>query len=367
LAHAVGDQAHAQTSLQHPAAVHQWIHDELRRSNTKLQVSFDAYKVVKGGAEGRINADVELRNVVAILPGRTARQIYLTAHYDSLNRGARSDADAPGANDNGSGTVLLMEVARVLAESDISFDATIVFMATAAEEQGLVGARLHVARAKESGASIESVLNNDIVGGIRDDAGVVDSGTVRVYSAGPQHSRSRQLARFSREIAARYLPAHRLQLLARRERVARDGDQTAFSVENIAAIRFTEARENFSKQHTGADAIDGVSFPYLAQNTRMNAAVLAALALAPPAPTLAGVSVNLQSDVATLRWHSAEGAIRYRLYWREAWGPEWQHVIDLGDVTEYVARRTLVDESCFGVSAMGPGGEESPISAFVCD
>ena len=148
-------------------AARQWIFEELRRSSSRLQVSFDAYTVAK---DGRITRDVELRNVLAILPGRSVRRIYVTAHYDTVNIGGSGqiaantraagqtaadpqlranqdyNVDAPGANDNGSGTALTIELARVLATSGLEFDATIVFALWAGEEQGLVGSRAHLQR-----------------------------------------------------------------------------------------------------------------------------------------------------------------------------------------------------------------------------
>ena len=136
-------------------AAGQWIFDEMTRSSPKLQVSFDTYSVAP---QGRVTRPVDVRNVIAILPGRTERRVYVSAHYDSVNigtqiamnttAGAKSpqdlpdfnhDADAPGANDNGSGTALTMELARVFAESGITFDATLVFVCWAGEEQGLIG------------------------------------------------------------------------------------------------------------------------------------------------------------------------------------------------------------------------------------
>ena len=141
-------------------AARQWIFDELKRSSVRLQVSFDTHVIAP---QGRITAQTELRNVMAVLPGRTTRRIYITGHYDSLNLGAggqqalnaaggsnpqanaafNHDAEAPGANDDGSGTVLTMELARVFAESGLQFDATLVFMAWAGEEQGLMGSAAH--------------------------------------------------------------------------------------------------------------------------------------------------------------------------------------------------------------------------------
>ena len=161
-------------------AARQWIHDELTRSNSRLQVAFDSHQIPKGG---RVTRDVELRNVVAILPGRSARRIYVSGHYDTVNLGAQgqqglntgttareadANLDAPGANDDGSGTVLVMELARAFADSGIDFDATLVFITVAGEEQGLIGSRAHGKRAKETSIPIQAIFNNDIVGGARD-------------------------------------------------------------------------------------------------------------------------------------------------------------------------------------------------------
>src|SRR3954464_7088163 len=162
----------------------------------KLQVSFDVYQVVP---QGRITRDVELRNVMAVLPGRSPRRIYISGHYDTVarpggqgaaNTAAPSDPDArtvvpadpdapldnlaPGVNDDGSGTALTIELARVFSQSGINFDATLVFMCHAGEEQGLVGARLHAQRAVAEKIPIDAVLNNDIVGNDRGGNGIID-------------------------------------------------------------------------------------------------------------------------------------------------------------------------------------------------
>src|SRR5262249_48373515 len=179
-------------------AARQWIYDELKRTSPKLQVSFDTYQIPK---KGRITRDVELRNVMAILPGKSPRRIYVSGHYDSVSLGAggqqtgnsgagrgnvprpgaaaqatgeepapadaqaRPNQDynvaAPGDNDDGSGTVLSMELARVFAESGIEFDATLVFMAVAGEEQGLIGAGAHAKAAKAQNVPIQAWFNND--------------------------------------------------------------------------------------------------------------------------------------------------------------------------------------------------------------
>ncbi|MGH9145362.1 MAG: M20/M25/M40 family metallo-hydrolase, partial [Vicinamibacterales bacterium] len=280
-------------------AARQWIFDELSRSTPKLQVSLDTYRLAP---QGRVTRELELHNVMAILPGRSARRIYVTAHYDSLNipgqtaavvtpvppapgfsameqPGQDYDVDAPGADDNGSGTVLAMELARRFAESGIDFDATIVFMLLAGEEQGLVGSRAHARRITADGVVVEAVFNNDIVGGSRGGNGVVNSGSVRVYSEGPEDSMSRSLARYIRRVSAVYVPSHGIRLMARPDRFSRGSDHSSFNQFGYPAIVFRESNENLDRQHTASDTLDGVDFAYLTQNARVNAAAIAALAL----------------------------------------------------------------------------------------
>lgn len=365
-------------------AARQWIHDELERTSPKLQVSFDTHTIPEGG---RITREVELRNVLAVLPGKSPRRIYVSGHYDTVNLGERGqgginrggdrsgrpgpDADAPGANDDGSGTVLSMELARVFAESGIEFEATLVFMAVAGEEQGLVGSRAHAERMKEQGVPVQALFNNDIVGNSRGGNDLVDGSSVRVYSEGPEDSPSRALAQFARRIAARYVPSHRLRLLARRDRFRRGGDHSAFNDAGFAAIGFRESKENYSKQHNAHDTLDGVSFRYLAQNARANAAAMATLALAPPPPIVADESGTPTIDRrpsgydAHLSWRPSPGAAGYRIFWRDAWAPDWQHERYVGDVTEVVLRDINIDDHVFGVTAVGPGGHESTVSAYV--
>jgi Peptidase family M28 len=374
-------------------AARQWILDEMTRSSPVLEVSFDTYHLPKQGE--RITRDVELRNVVAILPGKSARRIYVSGHYDSLARRPKpaqpsgsdgeagrssgqsqfdwADADnfAPGANDDGSGTALTMELARVFGQSGIAFDATLVFIAFAGEEEGLVGAKAHAQRAEAAKLAIDAVFNNDIVGNPAGGNGIVDAESVRVFSEGPEDSASRQLARFIQRQAARYVPSHRVRLVARHDRFGRGGDHTAFNQHGYAGVRFTESNENYSRQHTVADTADGVSPEYLARNARVNAASVAVMALAPPAPMVLDDRGRPTLDRrpsgydARLRWQSAPGAAGYRVFWREAWTPDWQHQIDVGNVTEFVMKDVSIDDYVFGVSAIGPSGHESVVAAYV--
>lgn len=358
-------------------AARNWILQEMKGYSPRLQVSFDTYQVA---AAGRIAKDTEIRNVVAVLPGRSARRIYVGGHYDSFavledNRqnswGPDQDRLAPGANDDASGTALTMELARVFAQSGVEFDATLVFIAFAGEEQGLIGAALHAERAVKERWTIDAVYNNDMIGNSTGGNGVVDSWTVRVFSEGPEDSSSRQLARHIQRFAARYVPSHHVRLIAREDRFGRGGDHTPFNQQGFAAVRLSESKENYGRQHTIRDTPDGVNPAYLAQNARVNAASMATAALAPPSPNVLSergqpmLGRGTTGYDAHLRWQPSPGATGYRIFWREAWGPDWQHEMEVGNVTEAILSNLSIDDYIFGVAAIGPGGHESLVSAYI--
>ena len=371
-------------------AAREWILKEMQSYSPKLQVSFDSYQVLK---QGRINRDVELRNVMAVLPGKSPRRIYVSGHYDTVafaggqgntnaggTPGARStsadpeaplDNLAPGVNDDGSGTALAIELSRVFSQSGIDFDATLVFMAHVGEEQGLVGAWLHAKRAVEQKIPIQAIFNNDIVGNDKGGSGIVDGATIRVYSEGPEDSPSRSLARFVQRWGARYVPSHKVRPMSRPDRFGRGGDHSAYNQLGFAAVGFRESRENFTKQHDVRDTYDGLSLPYLAQNARVNAAAAATLALAPPPPSVVNergqptISRALSGYDANLTWQAAPGAVAYRIFWREAWGPDWQHELMVGNVTNVILPNIQIDDYVFGVAAIDAGGHESSVTAYV--
>lgn len=358
-------------------AARRWIAQQFQQASPKLQVTFDCYQVPPAG---RITREVRLCNVMAVLPGRSPRRIYVSGHYDTvvLRRaggqagGAAEDRDnqpAPGANDDGSGTALVIELARVFGQSGIEFDATLVFIALAGEEQGLVGAREHAAKAAAERWTIDAVFNNDIVGGSVGGNGRTDSRTVRLFSEGPEDSPSRQLARYVREAAARYVPAHTVRLISRHDRFGRGGDHTAFNQQGFAGVRFTEANENYSRQHTVEDTFSGVDPAYLARNANVNAAAMASLALAPAAPVVTGergptLSRGPGGYDAVLRWRPSAGASAYRVVWREAWTPDWQFSRVVQDTT-VVLPGVSIDDYVFGVAAVGAGGPESLVAPYV--
>jgi peptidase M28-like protein len=376
-------------------AARQWIFDELTRSSPRLQVSFDTYKL---GKSGRITRSVELRNVLAVLPGRSLRRVYVSAHYDTvsipkgqieantrpptkpgekpppdpqLRRDQDYNVEAPGANDNGSGTALTMELARVIASSGLEFDATIVFALWAGEEQGLVGARAHASRLAKDKVVVDADFNNDIVGNSHGGGGQADAASVRVYSEGPEDSMSRSLARYIERMAAVYVPGHKVRLLARQDRFSRGSDNAAFNQHGFPAVVFRESTENFAKQHSALDTVDGVDPAYLTRNARVNLAALAALALAPAAPKVTNernqptIGRQPSGYDANLRWTASPGAAAYTVYWREAWTNDWQHSQRVGDVTEFVFPKMSIDDFVFGVAAVGADGHESLVRAYV--
>ena len=385
-------------------AAREWILQEMRSYSPKLQVSFDAYQVAP---QGRILRTVDLRNVIAILPGRSPRRVYVSGHYDTVARpggqgatnaspgapapgtagGAPRDPDAPaptpadpntpldnlapGVNDDGSGTALTIELARVFSQSGIDFDATLVFMCHAGEEQGLVGARLHAQKAAAEKIPIEAVFNNDIVGNDKGGNSIVDGATIRVYAEGPEDSPSRELARFIQRWGGRYVPSHKVRPMARPDRFGRGGDHSAYNQLGFTAVGFRESRENFTRQHDVRDTFEGISLVYLAQNARVNAASAATLALAPPPPVVVTergqpmISRAPSGYDANLKWNASPGAVAYRIFWREAWGADWQHDLLVGNVTTVILPNMQIDDFVFGVAAIGAGGHESFVTAYV--
>ena len=373
-------------------AARQWIFDELKQSSPRLTVSFDTHVLPP---QMQLTRQTELRNVLAVLPGSSARRIYISAHYDSMNigRGAMENytraatepappdlrldptfdhnVDAPGANDNGSGTVLTMELARVFATSGLDFDATLVFALWAGEEQAMLGAHAHAQAVRLQKTTIEAVFNNDIVGNTQGLDGKIDSRTVRVYSAGPEDSASRALARSVERAGVAYLPSHRVRLMAREDRFNRGSDHVVFRQEGFPAVVFRESAENLSRQHSALDTLDGVDIRYVRDNARLNAAAAATLALAPPAPVLSGdrqqllLSRDPTGADASLRWQSSPGAAGYRVYWRDTWSNDWTHRRDVGHVTQVTLPALSVDDYVFGVSAVNADGFESVVSAYV--
>ena len=370
-------------------AARQWIFEQFKSYSPRLEVSFDTHNIPKGG---RIWKDIELRNVMAILPGTQAgakeRWILVSGHYDSVNlkdaAGLRNEPakaaelPAPGVSDDASGTACAMECARVLSQHE--FPATLVFVAFAGEEQGLVGAKAMAKRLAERGQEIEAVLNNDIIGNDTSGNGVVDNKRVLVFSEDGADSAPRSLARFVHGIAARYYPELGVDMIFRHDRFGRGGDHTAFNQEGYAGVRFTTPAENFANQHSATDTFANASAAYATKVVRVNAAAAAALALAPKTPITRGsgtgrtaggrgrpgLSRGASGYDAVLRWEQPEPSLAgFMVVVRSTTAPDWEREIWAGNVREFTLKDTPIDQLVFGVKAVDRDGHESPVSAYV--
>ncbi|HEX4739259.1 MAG TPA: M20/M25/M40 family metallo-hydrolase [Allosphingosinicella sp.] len=335
---------------------------------------------------------VRVRDVIAIQRGTTDpnRVIIITGHIDSrVTDVMNAKADAPGANDDGSGTAAVIEAARVL--SKYKFPGTIVYAALMGEEQGLYGGKTLADYAKAQGWEVEADLNNDIVGSSCGSDHVCDSSHVRIFSEGPRWQGHEELAARQRSLGgendapgrniSRWLDtlADRLQIgldvrqVWRNDRFGRGGDHSEFLNLGYPAVRFTVAIENYNWQHQDlrtengiqyGDTIDKMDFPYLRKVTQLNVAALAGLASAPmpPEPRVEGA---VSSDT-TLAWNPVPGAAAYMIRWRETDGSNWTHSLRVpGNVTKRVLPHVRVDDWVFGVSSVAADGSESPVASAV--
>ncbi len=383
----------------------QWIFDQFKSYSPRLEVSFDTHQVPRGG---RVWKDIELRNVVAVLPGKmsqaTNRWILIGGHYDSLNlrvppemrsdNAKASELFAPGVSDDASGTACAMESARVMSQYD--FDATLVFVAFAGEEQGLIGAHALAREFKARRQEVEAVLNNDIIGNDFSGNGETSNRRVLLFSEEPDDSPSRQIARFVHAVAGRYFPEMDVQMIFRQDRFGRGGDHEAFNDEGYAAVRFTTPCEDYTNQHSPTDTFTNASPGYAARVTRINAAAAAMLALAPRAPVTASAAGGrgaARGTNATARAARASGSGRggtgltrgtgydavlrweqpdpepdlagFMVVVRSTTAPDWEWEIWAGNAREFTLKNTPIDQLVFGVKAVDRDGHESPVSAYV--
>ncbi len=376
-------------------AARRWIKSEFERhgrtSGGKLRVSFDESIAPKSQ---RVSTPTKIVNVVATLPGTQAEsrdRIYvISGHYDSRVSDVMDSASfAPGADDDGSGTAVVLELARVMSKYE--FDAMLVFMAVAGEEQGLLGSTHWAEMARNNNWNVAGVLNNDIVGGIRGGNGAVDSMRLRVFSEGAplreteQEARlrmttggendgiSRQLARYVKEIADRYVKNFEVLVTYRRDRYLRGGDHIPFNERGYAAVRLSEMNEDFNHQHQNVreehgirygDLPEFVSPSYCAQVARVNAAALASLALAPSAPKNATIVTSHLEYDTTLKWDAnpESDLAGYQVVIRETTAPFWQKRIPVGNATTYTLQGISKDNFLFGVQAIDKDGNESVVA-----
>lgn len=374
-------------------AARNWIKSEYERyaaeSHGRMTVKFDTFTQPKSA---RVDRPVVLKNVLAVLKGtdhKDTRVYIVSGHYDSrMSDIMDPNGDEPGANDDASGTAVSMELARVMAKH--AFPATIIFMTVAGEEQGLDGSTHVAKRAKAENWNVDAMLNNDIVGNTHGmDNDLKDNIDVRVFSegvptidasnekqisrlislGGENDSPSRELARYIKETAERYVDQLNVKLIYRRDRYLRGGDHIPFLQEGYPAVRFTEMNEDFTRQHQTirtengvdyGDLPDFVDFNYVQKVARMNLSVLANLALAPAEPQNVGVVTSGLTNRTQLKWDApkeSKKTVGYYVLMRETTSPFWEkkfYVTDTHADLDYSK-----DNYLFAVQSVDAEGHES--------
>jgi hypothetical protein len=300
------------------------------KSNGRLTSMIDEFVVPGDGR--RIVSDAKVSNVVAMLHGtnkQDPRMILVSGHLDSRNKDVMdATGAAPGANDDGSGVALVLELARILSQTE--FPATLVFVAFTGEEQGLKGATYLADKAKELSWKIEAVLNNDIVGNSKSSETNISNNTVmRVFSEtiplaederggnirrsinSDNDSPSRQLARYIKELGERYVDQMEVKLIYRNDRFLRGGDQTPFMKNGFTAVRMSEMNENFLYQHENVRVENGIQygdlpefmdFEYLRKVAAVNLAAAASLGQSAGMPQEVKIDVRGLSNSTSLIW-----------------------------------------------------------------
>jgi len=373
-------------------AARRWIKAELERcgAGTRMKVEFDSHRVDSGS---RIPRPVDFVNVVATIPGiqpeSRARTYVVSGHYDSMpSDPVDGKSDAPGANDDASGTAVAMELACVLSHYDL--DATVILMAVAGEEQGLYGSTGFAKSARAAGMDIAGMITNDIVGNTRAPDGSVHRDRLRLFAEGvpPEKAPSdsllqalrtggendlatRQLARAIEDAALAHVKGLRVDVIWRRDRYLRGGDHFPFLDAGYPAVRMTEPVEDWRHQHQTprvengvqlGDLLEFVDFEYVAQVARVNAAAIASLASAPAAPRDVQMeALRLEPDT-TLRWapNTEPDLAGYRIVWRATTAPRWEYSRDVGKVERATLTGISKDDFVFGVLAYDREGNASP-------
>lgn len=370
-----------------------WGLAEFERISTDCDGCLEVVAPERMVSGARIPEPVRLRNAVAIQRGydRPNEVVIVQGHIDSrVSDPLDWKKDAPGANDDGSGTVLVLEAARNLTQR--RYPVTIVYALLSGEEQGLFGGRLMADYAAEQGWQVKAVLNNDIVGGSCGSDGWCDAEHIRVFSEGPRadlnddlraaqrreggenDTPSRNLSRFVDKLAEQFDGGLDVRQIWRTDRMGRGGDQIPFLEKGYPAIRFTVAVENYNWQHQDlrteegveyGDTPDKMDFAYLAKVTQLNIRALDALARSPAPPkSEARAAVQTFTDV---RWDEIPGAIGYTVWQRRTDEPYWRAEPVIANVVATNARLEGVrgDDWIFGVSATGVDGTRGPVASAV--
>jgi len=374
-------------------AARRWVYDEFQKISAEcggcLEVMYVG-DVIEG--ERRIPEPTEVVNVVALQRGTLDpnRVVLMGGHLDSRASDVMdADIDAPGANDSASGVAAAIEAARVLSKHQ--FAGTLGYVAFTGEEQGLFGAQILAAHAREQGWEVVGVLNNDMVGNIAGIDGVIDNTIARVFSEGTRALETQQEARIrrftggevdspSRNLAryvdsmSRYVPNLDVMMIYRIDRFGRGGDHRAFNDAGFPGVRIMETHEHYDRQHQDlrtedgrvyGDTLEGVDPVYMAKLTALTAVSMAGIAGAPPVPQNVSIEGAVRPST-TLSWTRPEGAAAenlagYRVHWRLTTDPQWRWSRFVGDVESFTLANIVIDNYFFGVSAVAHDGSETPV------
>jgi len=373
------------------AAARNWVlgkfNDFAKQSNGRLSAIIDTTTLQPDGK--RIDATTLLGNVVATLKGADPndnRIFIISGHLDNM-RSSPTDrlGDAPGANDDGSGSAAVIECARIMSKHN--FPATIIFVTVSGEEQGLLGSTFMSEKAKKENWNIVAVLNNDIMGSNNsNETNIINNTKLRVFSEGipayetekvaagirnlgmENDGRSRQLARYVKEIGERYVDNMEVVLIYRNDRFLRGGDHTPYVQRGFAAVRITEMNENYTRQHQDVRSENGIAYgdleehidyEYLRKNTGVNLANLANLAKAPAMPDSVKMEVKKLTNSTLLFWQTPKtGKVKgYYVLVRETTSAFWQKKIFTAE-TE-IRLPYSKDNYFFAVQSVTEAGNES--------
>ncbi|MEO8824058.1 MAG: M28 family metallopeptidase [Ginsengibacter sp.] len=358
-----------------------------KKSEGRLTAMIDSTTIAADGR--RVDKPVLLGNVMATLKGtdpNNKRIFIISGHLDTRRTDVMDrTGDAPGANDDGSGTAAVIECARIMSQH--SFAATIIFVAVSGEEQGLLGSTYMANKAKKEDWDIEGVFNNDIIGSNNsNETNLINNTKVRVFSEGipsdatekdiahirslglENDSKSRQLARYIKEIGVRYVDHLDVVMVYRRDRFLRGGDHIPYLNNGFTAVRITEMNENFTRQHQDVRTENGteygdltkfVDFEYLRKNTALNLCNLANLAKAPSVPEEVNIEVKNLSNSTSLSWQPPKsGKVKgYYILIRETTSPVWQKKIFTKD--NFMVLPYSKDNYYFAVQSVNGSGNES--------
>ena len=358
-----------------------------KQSNGRLTAFIDTTTLPADGK--RVDATLVLGNVVATLKGTDSadkRIFIITGHLDNMRTNVLDRVgDAPGANDDGSGSAAVIECARILSKH--SFSATIIFVTVSGEEQGLLGAYYMANKAKAQKWNIEAVLNNDIMGSNNsNETNIINNTQVRVFSEGlpfyemdkngarirqlglENDGASRQLARYVKEIGERYVDNLQVVMVYRNDRFLRGGDHTPYVENGFAAIRFCEMNENYTRQHQDVrvengiqygDLLEHIDFEYLRKNTGLNLANLANLAKAPAMPEAVKIEVKELGNTTKLNWKAPKtGKVKgYYILIRETTSAFWQKKLFTNQ--QQIVLPYSKDNYFFAVQSVGDNDNES--------